>query len=280
MLDKNFLFNRPIFGPYLQPTLTDEMVRDAEEKMGFKLPKAYLDLLKVQNGGYIRFTLKDTLHDQIWGIGPHPFSITDFHDTDDRNLRFLASIKRFPFDCKGDGEYLCFEYDRKREFPSIVYTWPRERRYFKVARDFEGYLQKLKPDLSDLYVIDTGAEVVETNAVLQEVLNGIFAGTEWELKEMPLETYGYPYFSIQQGSSWVGFQTNKVPAIHFPPNHPFKQKFPDLLKKSALAYPELPESSLIVTAYFPEFRKEVFKAIKKAGFKAVSMRSALKTERG
>lgn len=31
--------------------LTDELVRQAEERLGFKLPQAYIDLLKIRNGG-------------------------------------------------------------------------------------------------------------------------------------------------------------------------------------------------------------------------------------
>lgn len=33
--------------------LTDEMVVSAETKLGIKLPKSYIDLCKIQNGGYL-----------------------------------------------------------------------------------------------------------------------------------------------------------------------------------------------------------------------------------
>jgi hypothetical protein len=36
---------------YTGPPLTDEAVRQAEETLGYRLPKAYVDLLRVRNGG-------------------------------------------------------------------------------------------------------------------------------------------------------------------------------------------------------------------------------------
>ncbi len=34
--------------------LTDEMVAEAEKKLGYKLPQAYIELMKIQNGGKLR----------------------------------------------------------------------------------------------------------------------------------------------------------------------------------------------------------------------------------
>jgi hypothetical protein len=44
----------PPWHEYAGPSLTGELVRAAEEALGYKLPAAYLDLLRVQNGGLPR----------------------------------------------------------------------------------------------------------------------------------------------------------------------------------------------------------------------------------
>lgn len=39
---------------YNNPNLTDEMIREAEQKLGVKLPETFVTLLKFQNGGYTK----------------------------------------------------------------------------------------------------------------------------------------------------------------------------------------------------------------------------------
>lgn len=55
------------------PTLTDEIVESAERLLRVRLPKAYLDLLQVQNGGYlheeVEFEGVDGTLRSIEGIG-------------------------------------------------------------------------------------------------------------------------------------------------------------------------------------------------------------------
>jgi hypothetical protein len=39
---------------YNNPPLTDKMIEQAESELGVKLPDSFLDLLKIQNGGYTK----------------------------------------------------------------------------------------------------------------------------------------------------------------------------------------------------------------------------------
>ena len=40
---------------YKQEKLTDNRIKEVEEFFGYKLPKSYIELLKVQNVGYIKY---------------------------------------------------------------------------------------------------------------------------------------------------------------------------------------------------------------------------------
>jgi cell wall assembly regulator SMI1 len=48
------LWKVPVYLPYLQPPLTDAIVKQAESQLGVRLPRAYLDALRIQNGGSLR----------------------------------------------------------------------------------------------------------------------------------------------------------------------------------------------------------------------------------
>ncbi|MCQ2736095.1 MAG: SMI1/KNR4 family protein [bacterium] len=48
--------------------LTDEMIKRAEQNIGYRLPKAYIDLLKIKNGGVIKN--RDLWLRAIYGISP------------------------------------------------------------------------------------------------------------------------------------------------------------------------------------------------------------------
>jgi hypothetical protein len=53
---------------YDNPPLTDKMIQQAENELGVKLPDSFLDLLKIQNGGYTKgfsfpMTIKTTWAD-------------------------------------------------------------------------------------------------------------------------------------------------------------------------------------------------------------------------
>lgn len=50
----------PKYLPYVQPILTDEILESAERKIGFKLPIELIEILKIQNGGYVRYKLPET----------------------------------------------------------------------------------------------------------------------------------------------------------------------------------------------------------------------------
>ena len=63
------IWKRPAYRPYVHSKLTDRSLVAAERQMGHALPNEYIEMLKVQNGGPIRFKLPDSVGDTIAGIG-------------------------------------------------------------------------------------------------------------------------------------------------------------------------------------------------------------------
>lgn len=61
----------PAYQPYVQPPLTEDILRAKEAELGVKFPAEYVAHLKMQNGGYLRWRLPDEVHDVMRGIGPN-----------------------------------------------------------------------------------------------------------------------------------------------------------------------------------------------------------------
>src|SRR5262245_12479401 len=138
VIPRDTVWRRPVFLPYLQPPLTLQDIQDAERTIGHQLPPAYLDILRVQNGGYIRCMLPDCCHDTIAGLGPHFPRITVFGDDSadycSLNLNGLVGID-------GDGHwFLCLDYRKGRKEPSIAYVDVETDHEKNIADSFEHYL--------------------------------------------------------------------------------------------------------------------------------------------
>jgi hypothetical protein len=73
-----FPWRVPAYLPHVQPPLTDLVVADAHRRLGFTLPAAYLDALRDQNGGSLRYGVRGLeIVDEVWGIGPRWPSILE-----------------------------------------------------------------------------------------------------------------------------------------------------------------------------------------------------------
>ena len=137
----------PAYLPYVQPTLTDRTIAAAEQEIGCSLPHEYLDLLRVQNGGYIRFSLPemDIVHDLIKGIGSDANSLTDTQWKDYQESLSFPLDGLVPFDDGNGQNYACLDYRHDPAHPSVTYIDTEGDRQAKklqprspcIFRDFE-----------------------------------------------------------------------------------------------------------------------------------------------
>lgn len=54
---------------YYQGELKEDRIKEVEENLGYKLPKSYIQLLKIQNGGYISDNFNECWLTAIYGVG-------------------------------------------------------------------------------------------------------------------------------------------------------------------------------------------------------------------
>ena len=250
----------PVYLPYVQPPLTDALVRKAERKIGFKLPAEYLALLKVQNGGYIRYGLPKSLHRVICGIGPHFPSITEV-DWDE--VQEYVSIKLdglIPFD--GDGHWhLCLDYRKNAEAPSITHVDVENESESKVAKSFAEYLRLLRPNADpDEFAI---LNVPDVNELVTRFARAVRVQFE------PPSSYdhGYPVYRAGAGTArkpeWVWISPNLVPRGFVREDDERYKELRGLMPGHGKRYPGLPETSYVLSAT-DGIRERVVKALKES----------------
>jgi hypothetical protein len=159
----------PAYLPYLQPPLTDQAIAAAEAQLGHPLPNQYLNLLKKQNGGYIRCSLPELPHFLIAGIGPNFPNLTEFDsDAVQESVSFQLD-GLVPFD--GDGHWhVCLDYRNDQRTPSITYVDIDSDHELAIADSFSTYLALLS-----VTRLASGEAVQE------------FAGSGVERNSMPLQ---------------------------------------------------------------------------------------------
>jgi len=238
------IWRAPAYLPYLQPPLTEETIATAQQQLGYKLPSEYLDLLRVQNGGYVRYTLPDVPHDVIEGIGPYFPSLLPF---DWNNVQEYVSFPLkglVPFD--GDGHWhLCFDYRQNATAPLISYVDIECNRQSTVANSFAQYLSMLQLEVGKEYVIETEEDINALIAHLASALSVSFA---------PPNSFaqGYPVYRAALGTTdhpqWLWVSANKVPRGFVRPDDARYEQLKNLLPGFTRRFPEVPENACFMVA--------------------------------
>ncbi|MBP1653253.1 MAG: hypothetical protein H6Q26_3410 [Bacteroidetes bacterium] len=260
MKDVNSIWERPITLSDVQPLLTPGMVQSAEKQLGYRLPAAYIELMKKQNGGNIRCGLRDEdyNHTRIFGIGPNENSIT--------NNEFLPSIPHglIPFD--GLAHWcLCLDYRKDPDTPSVVHI-ELESGIIKseetIAPTFSEYLEQLIiVEEVEIFVVETTTPIGEVVRIISTVL-----GT-------PIRPHfsagDLHYFGFHgENDVRIYLHGNKVPKYHqeeFLPEHAAER---DDLNASILRHPEVDENYVFLEIENEEYegqRQEMVQNFRDAG---------------
>jgi SMI1 / KNR4 family (SUKH-1) len=240
------LWRVPVYLPYLQAALTDRAVRQAEVKLGVKLPSAYLEALRQQNGGYLRLDSHPSdLAPVSWiaGIGSRFPSILRHDWSDVRQYMEEEGISTperiedlVPF-C-GDGHYhYCFDYrksGRHRE-PRITYvdveTFGVDR---VLAPDFGAFLRQLQPgERDEIYGVMTDARAAQVASALSRT-------TGLRFEDQGDQNHGYREYRAQLPgkSGWAWLSANRTRRGFVRKTDPEYVRLSKLLPETVDRYPQ------------------------------------------
>lgn len=264
----------PAYLPHLQPPLTSAAVAAAEQEIGYRFPTEFLNLLKKQNGGYIRFSLPNLVHGSIAGIGPHFPSITGF-DWEECEVHVSFPLQGLvPFD--GDGHWhLCLDYRQNADAPSVTLADIECDHETCIADSFADYLGMLQIDVGDKYVLEGVSEMEKIKADLSALLKTVFDPPDvW--------AYGYPTHRARLGTKnnpeWIWISPNTVPRGFVRPDDSRYAELKDLMPGYASRFPDVPEGSYILTVT-NGVRKEVIEACAKSRIVARPLREFFSSDR-
>lgn len=240
----NNIWQVPAYLPYLQPSLTDESIVDAERKLGFPLPADFLNLLRKQNGGYIRYSLPDMVHSLIAGIGPNFPSLTDFDWTEDQEQVSFPLHGLVPFD--GDGHWhICLDFRKNVKNPSVTYIDVECDSISRVADSFGAYLSMLKIECTGEYVIDSITDIEDFKSKLSATLHREFASLDDS-------AHGYPIHRAALGNKtkpeWLWISPNLVQRGFVRRSHDRYEQLKSMMSGQGLRFVELSEKSYLVSA--------------------------------
>ncbi|RZJ41868.1 MAG: SMI1/KNR4 family protein, partial [Chryseobacterium sp.] len=198
------IWSVPKYLPYIQAPLTDKIIHSAEDKLSVKLPKTYIELLKIQNGGYINYGLPDIQHSQIYGIGENFPSILDdiWGEVKSEEIVSFELQNLIPFDSDGHC-FLCFDYRINTVEPQITYVDVDEDTSKVIAENFDKYLDLLEFESYE-YIIENGFSMEENVAIIEQKLDIKF-------EEPDSCSHGYPIYKSEYEGDWIWISANKVP---------------------------------------------------------------------
>ena len=136
---------------YTLSTLNDEMILEAEQILGVKLPDSYIKLVREQNGGSLLFDSCPTTVPTSWaddhvnvhcimGIGEEGILSSSFYINEWELPEGLVLL------C-GEGHWwIALDYRNTKENPPVIFVdseWGQELFILELAKDFTEFINKL-----------------------------------------------------------------------------------------------------------------------------------------
>jgi hypothetical protein len=250
--------------------LTDEAIGSAETEIGYKLPIEYLNLLRKQNGGYIRYSLPENVHDMIAGIGPYFPSLTRFDWGESQEQVSYPLSGLVPFD--GDGHWhLCLDYRKDPRVPAITLADIECDEQTHVASSFADYLGMLRVRVEDELVLEAVSDIEQVKANLSSVLGVRFDPPDTRARGYPIQCARLGTDRLQNPQC-VWISPNTVPRGFVRENDRRYAELKDLMPGIAERFPELPANSYILSAS-DGVRAKVLDACSRIGLSARPLQS-------
>lgn len=247
------IWQKPIYLPYLQPPLTDEILKSAEEKLGYTLPKELTALLQIQNGGYIRKTLEESVHDQIYGIGPYFPSLTAVDWSDYKDWVSFELKGLIPFD--GDGHwYICLDYRKNHNNPQVTYIDTECDSQELVANSFSEYLRQLIIEDEDEYVIETDLTIEQIAQNITQLCNITF-------KEPDSYANGYPTYAGKIDDCTIWLTPNTVPYGFIRKGEDRYNELSPLMNEKATQFPEVADTCVFISFSDDEIGNQILNTL-------------------
>ena len=187
------IWKRPAYLPYVQMSLTDDALLAAEKQLGHELPIEFVEILKVQNGGPIRFKLPDSVGDTIAGIGSKFPSLLAQDLADAQEYVSFPLNHLIAFD--GDGHwYHCLDYRDGNQYPCVSYIDVECDSQHRVANSFAEFMGAMELDLEREMVLAEIEDFEHAKQRLQDIIGVV--------PEDKTSNIGIPYSKYQIGDDW------------------------------------------------------------------------------
>jgi hypothetical protein len=213
-------------------------------------------MLKIQNGGNLRYRLKKhPFSYAIYGIGQYCSSLleNDYERTDDL----------VPF--QGDGPiYFCFDYRLNNNEAKITFF------------DLEADVEKVLYDTFDEYIhaleLYADYSVTETEEGIDEIKMSIEKALNIKI-EKSIYNYGYALYQGKFKDKYFWISPNKVPSGFVRENDERYEELKSQTEGTVLQYPEIPENCILLSS---EDRKGIMKELAKKNLKIVELKKYIK----